>query len=380
MGLARTVVISRLEPAMLSALSPAGVDLDLDLTFLTQGRDPVSPATLLPQLALMARSSTRVFAYDVDGAGNVVVPGSALKDPMGYTLELYQRREAENPADPPVAIGLLAKGTLLLKGAAYGELSPLGPINIPVTVGPAGPVGPRGPQGFQGIQGEPGPANVLTVGGVTTGAPGSAAVAIITGVAPNQTISFVLPRGDVGAQGIQGIQGIQGGIGPMGPAGADSTVPGPVGPQGEPGEPNVLTVGTVTTGAPGSPAEVNITGASPDQTISFVIPEGETGDTGPQGIQGGVGPMGPPGADSTVPGPVGPMGPAGADSTVPGPQGPQGDPGLDAINLLSGTVDPAAGTGVVGDFYVNLTTGSLFGPKAATGTIWPVVKLTTYWS
>ncbi|RWP05112.1 MAG: hypothetical protein EOQ99_16715 [Mesorhizobium sp.] len=129
-------------------------------------------------------------------------------------------------------------------------------------------------------------------------------MAIITGTPPHQTISFVLPRGEVGEQGLQGGQGVQG--------------------------------------------EQGIQGIQGIQGL-----KGDTGDTGPQGQTGPAGPVGP-----------------------QGPQGPQGE----AVNLISGTADPAAGDGIVGDFYVNLTTGSLFGPKAATGTIWPVVKLTTYWS
>lgn len=324
--IARTVVVSKIEPAQLSVRAAAGVDLDLDISFVTQGRDPVDPATLLPQLALLSRSRFRVGAYDVDAGGNVTVPGSALTDPSGYSVELYQRRIADNPDDPPVPVGLLAKGALMFGADAYAQLSPLAPINVPVVVGPIGPQGPVGPIGPQGIQGEVGPANVLTIGTVTTGAPGSGAVATITGVSPNQTISFVIPRGDVGAQGVQGIQGIQGVQGPQGIQGNT----GPTGPQGP----------------------IGLTGA--------------TGPTGPQGPQGIVG----------ATGPTGPIGPTGAT----GPQGPQGTPGLDAINLISGTVDPVSGDGVVGDFYVNLTTGSLFGPKAASGTIWPVIKLTTYWA
>lgn len=299
MGLARTVVVSRIEPALLSVRAPAGVDLDLALSFVTQARDPVDPATLLPQLTLLPRSARQTGAYDVDNTGAVTVPGSALTDPAGYTLELYQRRVADNPSDPPVATGLLAKGVLMLDAAAYGQLSPLAPIQVPTVIGPVGPQGPQGIEGPQGVQGVQGPQGIQGIQGI---------------------------KGDKGDQGIQGIQG-------------------PQGIQGVPGPANVLTIGTVTTGAPGSAASATITGVAPNQTISFVIPRGDVGAQGIQGIQG--------------------------------IQGPAGAP---AINLRSGAADPTSGDGVVGDFWVNLTTGSLFGPKAASGTIWPVVKLTTYWA
>ena len=67
-------------------------------------------------------------------------------------------------------------------------------------------------------------------------------------------------------------------------------------------------------------------------------------------------------------GPVGPPGPQGDQSTVPGPpgfQGPQGDAGN---TVLYGVADPAAKTGVNGNFYINTTTHFMFGPKAG---VWP---------
>jgi len=307
----RTITLNAIEPAQLSLRVPLGVELDLDLSFRSQLGQTIDPNSLLAQLVLIPRSRGGSYAYDFEtvdsGAGlaSVVVPSSVLVDPRGYSVELYQRIAAPNPDDPPIPVGLLAKGVVVTQGVSYSQGTALGPIVVPQVVGPVGPQGPIGPQG---VQGEPGPANVLTIGTITTGAPGTPATATITGVSPNQVISFVIPRGDVGAQGAQGIQGIQGIQG----------VQGPVGPQGI---------------------------------------KGDTGNTGATG-------------------PVGPAGPTGPV----GPQGPQGPAGLDAINLISGTVDPVSGDGVVGDFYVNLTSGSLFGPKAASGTIWPVVKLTTYWS
>lgn len=44
-----------------------------------------------------------------------------------------------------------------------------------------------------------------------------------------------------------------------------------------------------------------------------------------------------------------------------GPQGPRGS------QLLSGNTDPSASIGLIGDQYINTSTGYLFGPKTASG-------------
>lgn len=59
----------------------------------------------------------------------------------------------------------------------------------------------RGATGPTGATGPAGPANSLTVGSVITGAPGSAASALVSGTPPAQVIDFVIPRGDTGATG-----------------------------------------------------------------------------------------------------------------------------------------------------------------------------------
>lgn len=88
----------------------------------------------------------------------------------------------------------------------------------------------------------------------------------------------------------------------------------------------------------------------------------------------------------------GPPGADGADSTVPGPPGAQGAPvveltqaAYDALGtkdpatlyvitdgadrtVLSGTVPPATATGIAGDFYINYSTWTIYGPKTTT---WP---------
>ena len=84
---------------------------------------------------------------------------------------------------------------------------------------------PQGSKGDTGTTGATGPANVLTIGSVTSG---KVASATITGEAPNQVLNLVLEKGEQGEQGKQGIQGeqgkqgIQGEIGPQGNPGADA--------------------------------------------------------------------------------------------------------------------------------------------------------------
>jgi hypothetical protein len=87
-------------------------------------------------------------------------------------------------------------------------------------------------------------SNSLSIGSVTSG---TAAKATITGTAPSQTISFVIPAGATGATG---------------PA-------------------NSLSVGSVTTG---TTAAVSISGSAPSQVISFVLQPGPKGDTGTAGV------------------------------------------------------------------------------------------------
>ena len=54
------------------------------------------------------------------------------------------------------------------------------------------------------FQGPAGPANVLTIGTVTTGEPGTQAAASITGESPNQVLNLMIPRGDKGEPGSSG--------------------------------------------------------------------------------------------------------------------------------------------------------------------------------
>lgn len=70
-----------------------------------------------------------------------------------------------------------------------------------IYVGPTGPTGPTGPQGIQGVTGPTGPQLTLTIGTVTTGAPGTQASATIIGNAPNLILDLVIPQGPTGPTG-----------------------------------------------------------------------------------------------------------------------------------------------------------------------------------
>ena len=151
-----------------------------------------------------------------------------------------------------------------------------------------------GEKGNVGDTGAAGPANSLKIGTVVTG---TDAAATITGTAPSQTLALVLPQGATGAQGIQGIQG------PSGPANSLSvgtvasgasaavTITGtapsqvasfvlPVGLQGATGSTGPATtvaVGTVTTAASSANAAISTVTTGNTVTLNFTIPRGADG-------------------------------------------------------------------------------------------------------
>lgn len=118
--------------------------------------------------------------------------------------------------------------------------------------GPQGPAGSDGAQGPKGDPGEQGPAGAdgkdgaaatISVGTVTTGAPGSSASVVNAGTSNAAVLNFTIPRGATGEQGPKGdpgqagADGAQGERGPQGPAGQDGAQgpKGERGPQGEQG-------------------------------------------------------------------------------------------------------------------------------------------------
>lgn len=125
------------------------------------------------------------------------------------------------------------------------------------------------------------PAGSVTVGNVSTGAPGTMASVTNSGTPINAVLNFTIPQGAIGPQGPQGEKGDKG----------DTGATGAQGPQGERG------------------------------------PQGIQGETGPQGIQGIQGETGPQG----IQGETGPQGPQG----VQGPQGESGNDGFSPVATVT---------------------------------------------
>lgn len=107
-----------------------------------------------------------------------------------------------------------------------------------------------------------------------------------------------------------------------------------------------------------------LSSTNPLNAVPFALfaASGTPGPQGPQGLKGDTGAPGPQG-------PIGPIGPQGikGDTGVRGPIGPQGIAGTNGKTILNGTTRPANSIGTVGDFYINTSSDSLYGPKTASG-------------
>ena len=120
------------------------------------------------------------------------------------------------------------------------------------------------PRGATGATGSTGTAATIAAGTTTTGAAGSPATVVNSGSSSAAVFDFSIP------QGIQGATGAKGDTGDTGATGTAATV----------------AAGTTTTGAAGSSATVVNSGSSSAAVFDFTIPRGNTGATGDTGAQG----------------------------------------------------------------------------------------------
>lgn len=82
-----------------------------------------------------------------------------------------------------------------------GERGLQGPQGLQGATGETGATGPQGAQGVQGLQGPAGSAATITIGSVTTSAPGTSASVTNRGTPSAAVLDFVLPKGKDGADG-----------------------------------------------------------------------------------------------------------------------------------------------------------------------------------
>lgn len=307
----------------------------------------------------------------------------------------------------PTYAGNLAAGNLIVANGAYtanfystgtasltslnvAAVSRLGPIsNVKITGGSDGQIlSTDGTGNLHWTNPEAGPkgdAATISVGTVTTGAPGTSATITNAGNSSVAVFNFTIPRGDQGAQGAKGDKGdtgdqgipgndgapgAPGATGPQGATGAtgpkgdkgDQGIQGSTGAQGEPGPKgdkgdtgdqgvSVTLIGSVPSSAdlptPGGLGEGYITSdtgnlwfwnsltTSWNDIGKIVGPQGDPGPQGATGAQGAQGDQGPPGNDG-APGAQGEPGPTGAQGE-PGPKGDTGDQGPAGNNGIDGT-------------------------------------------
>lgn len=82
-----------------------------------------------------------------------------------------------------------------------GDKGDTGPQGLQGATGETGATGPQGAQGVQGLQGPAGSAATITIGSVTTSAPGTSANVTNSGTSSAVVLDFVLPKGKDGADG-----------------------------------------------------------------------------------------------------------------------------------------------------------------------------------
>ncbi|HWK96214.1 MAG TPA: hypothetical protein VNR39_12410 [Pseudolabrys sp.] len=147
-------------------------------------------------------------------------------------------------------------------------------------------------------QGPQGPAGTVTIGTVTTGAPGSGASVENVGTPQRAVLDIAIPRGNPGTNGAAatvavgtvttaapGSSASVANSGTTNAAVLDFTIPrGNPGADGDDGASATVAVGTVTTGAAGSSASVTNVGTALAAILDFVIPRGNTGAAGSDGI------------------------------------------------------------------------------------------------
>lgn len=203
-----------------------------------------APVTILPaSIECSLDSDGYLIGYTGDQGVRLIATDDPQGNPVDWTWKVnFRLTDASG-----TAVRTIPDFSFALPGGTTVDLTTV----MPVTDS----------NGTYYLVGPAGPANVLSVSGTTTGAPGSDASVSISGTSPTQSLAFTIPRGAVGATGTAA----------------------------------TINVGTVTTGAAGSSASVTNSGTTAAAVFDITIPrgdKGEKGDTGNTGATGATGATG----------------------------------------------------------------------------------------
>lgn len=260
------------------------------------------------------------------------------------TLDFSGDGSVDNPITADLRRTMGDPDTFNLLAVFTGTTANPGPLQVVPRGDLTGAQGPEGPEGT---------AATITIGDVSTSAPGGLAEVVNNGTPNAAILSFTLPQGPTGPDGLPGEPG------PAGPAGD----PGPAGPQGLqgagmiPDEYGIFNEAAVTS-IETADANFNfLVVAAGDQRLDNQLPAGLEGDMSGHLVSYR--------ADTNTWFDVGPV------VGVAGPVGPQGNPGSPGEDGQNGTEGLSAFQVAVNNGFVGseaLWLQSLIGPQGPEGT------------
>jgi hypothetical protein len=237
---------------------------------LLNGSSSPNPVTILPAVVeCQLDSEGYLLGYVGDRGVRLVATDDADMNPVDWTWTVEFRLTSQD--DVPVS---LPSFSIELPSGTTVDLTTVSPV--------------ADANGTFYLVGPTGPANVLSVGTVTTLPPEQGATVQITGTSPTQTINFGIPQGDAATIAVGNVTTVAPGedvtvvnSGTTGSAIFDFEIPQ--------GAAATIAVGDVTTVVNGTPAAVNNSGTTAEAILDFTIPAGPTGPQGPIGLTGATG-------------------------------------------------------------------------------------------
>ena len=347
------------------------------------------PAATAPSPSVTTGGTVVIGSVGVTGAtgatginGNTLLSGvSAPQNNLGSNGDFYLNTSTQQIYGPKLSGAWPATGVSLV-----GAIGATGVAGATGTTGATGAMGAAGATGSAGTTGAPGAtgASLLSGNGVPNIAFGAVNDFYIntannsligpktaTGW-PSVGISLVGPTGVAGSAGTNGTSILAGAGTPASTLGNNGDLYFDTGARtilGPKALGNWPATGTVLIGAAGPQGPQGLAGSAGPAGVDGKTVRSGTGT--PTAAIGGDGDFYIDTSTSTLYGPKSAgIWPGGVVLTgASGQTGVQGVPGIDGRTVLNGATNPLPAQGSVGDFYINTNSTTLFGPKAGSG--WP---------